>query len=160
MMPEQTVRARYRQDKIVKDDGKTKIDKYYDLYIDRAMIEHEFDELWKKQAELNPALFNETARDELKDVLLHQRPLKPVKPGRCTFMPEEERAPLALPSTQRFRMYQEVNNLRILREGLKEEPLTLEQRDDLIACAGRKQQTHVHQDQEIAGCRRHGSIQL
>ena len=128
----QTVRARYHQDKIIKDDGKTKIDKYYDLYIDRAMIEHEFDELWRKQAELNPALFTEAARADLKDVLLHQRPLKPVKPGRCTFMPDEERAPLALPSTQRFRMYQEVNNLRILRDGLKEEPLTLKQRDDLI----------------------------
>ena len=51
----QTVRARYHQDKIIKDDGKSKINKYYDLYIDRAMIEHEFDELWQKQAELNPA---------------------------------------------------------------------------------------------------------
>lgn len=128
-----TVRARYHQDKVIKDDGKTKIDKYYDLYIDRDMIEYEFDELWKKQSELNPALFNNKARNDLKDVLLHQRPLKPVKPGRCTFMPDEERAPLALPSTQRFRMYQEVNNLRILRDGLKEEQLTLQQRDNLIA---------------------------
>jgi CRISPR-associated endonuclease Csn1 len=128
----QTVRARYRQNKIIKDDGKTHIDKSYDLYIDRAMIEHEFDALWAKQAELNSALFTEAARADLKDVLLHQRALKPVKPGRCTFMPDEERAPLALPSTQRFRMYQEVNNLRILREGFKEEPLTLKQRDDLI----------------------------
>ena len=127
------VRARYRTEKVVKDDGKTKINKSYDLYIDRAMIEAEFDALWRKQTELNPALFTEAARADLKDVLLHQRPLKPVKPGRCTFMPEEERAPLALPSTQRFRMYQEVNNLRILREGLKEEALTLQQRNDLIA---------------------------
>ncbi len=128
-----TVRARYRQNKIIKDDGKTKIDKSYDLYIDRAMIEHEFDVLWAKQAELNPTFFTEVARADLKDVLLHQRPLKPVKPGRCTFMPDEERAPLALPSTQRFRMYQEVNNLRILRDGMKEEPLTIKQRDELIA---------------------------
>lgn len=127
-----TVRARYRQTKVIKDDGKTRVDKSYDLYIDRAMISDEFDAIWRKQAELNPALFTEVARADLKDVLLHQRPLKPVKPGRCTFMPEEERAPLALPSTQRFRMYQEVNNLRVLRAGLKEEALTLQQRDDLI----------------------------
>lgn len=105
----------------------------YDLYIDRAMIEVEFNALWAKQAEINPTLFTDHARDDLKDVLLYQRLLKPVKPGRCTLMPEKERAPLALPSTQRFRMYQEVNNLRVLREGLKEEPLTLKQRDDLIA---------------------------
>ena len=127
----ETVRARYRQNKVVKDDGKTRIDKSYDLYIDRAMIEAEFDALWAKQTALNPALFNETARYELKDCLLHQRPLKPVKPGRCTLLPDEERAPLALPSTQRFRIYQEVNNLRILREGLKEESLTLQQRNEL-----------------------------
>ena len=128
----ETVRARYRQTKVIKDDGKPRIDKSYDLYIDRAMIEAEFDALWCKQAALNPALFNETARYELKDCLLHQRPLKPVKPGRCTLIPEQERAPLALPSTQRFRIYQEVNNLRILREGLKEEPLTLTQRNELV----------------------------
>lgn len=127
----ETVRARYRESKTTKEDGKSKIDKSYDLYIDRAMIEAEFDALWSKQADLNPDLFNETARYELKDCLLHQRSLKPVKPGRCTLIPEEERAPLALPSTQRFRIYQEVNNLRILREGLKEEPLTLTQRNKL-----------------------------
>ena len=147
----QTVRARYRQNKIIKDDGKTKIDKSYDLYIDRAMIEHEFDTLWEKQAELNPALFTEAARADLKDVLLHQRPLKPVKPGRCTFMPDEERAPLALPSTQRFRMYQEVNNLRILRDGLKEEPLTLKQRDDLIAALEENSKRSFPQIKKLLG---------
>ena len=128
----QTVRARYRQQRMEKDDGKTRIDKSYDLYIDRAMIEAEFDALWAKQAELSPALFHETARVELKDCLLHQRPLKPVKPGRCTLLPEEARAPLALPSQQRFRIYQEVNHLRLLREGMKAEPLTLAQRDQLV----------------------------
>ncbi|MFY9260157.1 MAG: type II CRISPR RNA-guided endonuclease Cas9 [Gallionella sp.] len=132
--PEQrTVRARYHADKVVGENGKSKLNKYYDLYIDRAMIEQEFDALWAKQAALNPALFTEAARADLKDVLLYQRKLKPVKAGRCTFLPDEERAPLALPSTQRFRMYQEVNNLRLLGEGLKEIPLTLQQRDQLIA---------------------------
>ena len=146
-----TVRARYRQEKITKDDGKTKINKSYDLYIDRAMISDEFDALWHKQAELNPALFTEAARADLKDVLLHQRPLKPVKAGRCTFMPDQERAPLALPSTQRFRMYQEVNNLRILREGLKEEPLTLQQRNDLIAALEQHSKRSFTQIKKLLG---------
>lgn len=127
-----SVRARYRQHLVQREDGKTKTEMRYDLYIDRAMIENEFDALWHKQSELNPNLFNETARAELKDCLLHQRPLKPVKPGRCALMPEEERAPLALPSQQRFRIYQEVNNLRLLKEGLTEQVLTLEQRDLIV----------------------------
>jgi CRISPR-associated endonuclease Csn1 len=126
------LRARYREKRIARDDGKTKIEKSYDLYIDRAMIEQEFDALWAKQAEINPSKFHETARAELKDCLLHQRPLKPVKPGRCTLMPEEERAPLALPSQQRFRIYQEVNNLRRLGDGLSENSLTLEQRNKIV----------------------------
>lgn len=93
-----TVRARYRENRMLKEDGKTKIEKSYDLYIDRAMIEEEFDALWRKQSALNPTQFTETARAELKDCLLHQRPLKPVTPGRCTLLPDEVRAPLALPS--------------------------------------------------------------
>ncbi|PUE30762.1 type II CRISPR RNA-guided endonuclease Cas9 [Limnohabitans sp. Jir61] len=127
-----SVRARYRQHMVQREDGKTKTEMRYDLYIDRAMIEGEFDALWQKQSELNPNLFTETARAELKDCLLHQRPLKPVKPGRCTLMPEEERAPLALPSQQRFRIYQEVNNLRLLKEGLNEEALSLDQRNQIV----------------------------
>jgi CRISPR-associated endonuclease Csn1 len=127
-----TVRARLREHKIQKENGKTGLEKNYDLYIDRAMIEIEFDTLWAAQHQFNPSLFNETARAELKDCLLYQRPLKPVKPGRCTLIPEEERAPLALPSTQRFRIYQEVNNLRILGEELQEQSLSLAQRDTLV----------------------------
>ena len=127
-----TVRARLRQVRVAKEDGKSRIDKSYDLYIDRSMIADEFDALWVKQAELNPLQFTEKARFDLKDALLFQRNLRPVKPGRCTLLPDEERAPLALPSTQRFRIYQEVNNLRILRPGLKEEPLSIDQRDALI----------------------------
>lgn len=126
-----TVRARYRQEKVVREDGKTRIDKSYDLYIDRAMIEAEFDALWAAQALHNPALFNGAAHHELKDALLFQRKLKPVIPGRCTLLPDEVRAPLALPSTQRFRIYQELANLRILGDGLKEQTLSLAQRDKL-----------------------------
>jgi CRISPR-associated endonuclease Csn1 len=125
----QGVRARLRQTPVTRDNGKTGIDKRYDLYIDRAMIEAEFDALWANQASLNPALYTETARADLKDALLHQRPLKPVKPGRCTLLPEQERAPLALPSTQRFRIYQEINHLRVLHPDLQERALTRHERD-------------------------------
>ncbi len=152
LAPEQrTVRARYREAKVLRDDGKTKINKSYDLYIDRAMIEAEFDALWAKQSSFNPALFTEAARSELRYCLLFQRPLKPVKPGRCTLIPEEERAPLALPSTQRFRIYQEVNNLRILREGLREESLSLEQRDQIISLLDKSRKVTFTKIKRAAG---------
>lgn len=126
------VRARYRERRVEKDDGKTRIDKSYDLYVDRAMVEAEFDALWAAQATFNPQQFNEAARAALKDCLLHQRPLKPVKPGRCTLLSDQERAPAALPSQQRFRIYQEVNHLRIVGADLQDVPLTLAQRDAVV----------------------------
>lgn len=118
--------------------GKTKKDRAYDFYADRAMVEHEFDVLWAKQSSLNPELFTELARNELKDVLLHQRELLPVRPGRCTLLPDEERAPLALPSTQRFRIYQELNNLRLLTADLREQVLTLNQRNQIASLLEKK----------------------
>lgn len=128
-----TVRARYREKRLPKEDGKIRVDKSYDLYVDRAMVEAEFDALWAKQATFNPIQFNEAARAALRDCLLHQRPLRPVRPGRCTLLPDEPRAPLALPSQQRFRILQEVNHLRLLGGRLLEESLKLEQRDKLVA---------------------------
>lgn len=154
----QTVRARYRQQRVEKAEGKTRIDKSYDLYIDRAMIEAEFDALWAKQSELNPALFNETARAELKDCLLHQRPLKPVKAGRCTLLPDEERAPLALPSQQRFRILQEVNNLRVQGGHLQEVVLTLSQRDRLVDALEHNSKRNFTQVKKLLGLG--GSVQF
>lgn len=81
------VRARYREQRVAKDDGKTRIDKSYDLYVDRTMVAAEFDALWARQATLNPAQFTTTVGTELRDCLLHQRPLKPTIPGRCTLEP-------------------------------------------------------------------------
>ncbi|MBI3713190.1 MAG: type II CRISPR RNA-guided endonuclease Cas9 [Burkholderiales bacterium] len=147
----QTVRARYRENKVLKDDGKTRVDKSYDLYIDRAMIEGEFDALWVKQQGFNPTLFSEPARNNLKNILLFQRNLKPVIPGRCTLLPDQMRAPLALPSTQRFRIYQEVNNLRILKDGLKEEALNIHQRDLIVDALEKNSKRSFTQIKKLLG---------
>lgn len=126
------VRARFRQKVEKQADGRNKINKSYDLYINRKMVEDEFDLLWQTQSRFNPELYHAHVHDELKECLFHQRPLKPVDPGRCTLLSDEKRAPVALPSAQRFRMYQEVNNLRFLDDYQQEQVLTLEQRDRII----------------------------
>lgn len=105
----------------------------YDLYVDRDMIAHEFDTLWERQQPHHPQVLTDAARAELRDIILFQRPLKPVRPGRCTFESDDDRAPLALPSSQRFRIYQELNNLRLLNEGFSETALAQEQRDTIAA---------------------------
>ena len=128
----ESVRARLREERTVKEDGKVRKENRYDLYIDRAMTAHEFDTLWQYQAAFNPTVFQVRAKARLRDTLLFQRPLKPVEPGRCTLLPEEPRAPLAHPLTQRFRIYQEVNNLRLLDTQQMEVLLTIEQRNTVV----------------------------
>ena len=83
----------------------------YEFYPDRAMLEHEFDLLWSTQASFNPELYTEEKAEQLKDIIFFQRKLKPQEVGRCTFLPEEKRMSKALPSFQRFRIYQELANL-------------------------------------------------
>ncbi|MEO5337163.1 MAG: type II CRISPR RNA-guided endonuclease Cas9 [Magnetospirillum sp. WYHS-4] len=124
----------------------------YDLYPTREMTAREFDLLWETQARLDPTLPG-AARDVLRGILLHQRPLKPVPVGRCTLDPgkpcafdpdnrdgltpgeaklRHERAPWALPIAQRFRILKELANLEIRLPGQASRPLTVAQRDLLL----------------------------
>lgn len=121
-------RARLRDKPKVKG-GSTKA---YDLYTERSLVEKEFDVLWNVQSRFAPELFTLEKREALRDTIFHQRDLRPVKPGRCTLFPEEERAPLALPSQQRFRICQEVNNLRTIDEHLCSVELTRTEKAKLV----------------------------
>lgn len=111
----------------------------YDYYPMREMIEQEFDAIWQAQARHHPEIMTEAARTALRDALLFQRPLKPQPVGRCTFENEEERAPSALPSVQRLRIHQELNNLRVsARPGAPQIPPTPAERDKLAEIALKK----------------------
>ena len=147
----QSVRARYRAYDVISDSGKKKQEFKYDLYIDREMVKQELALIWEKQASLNPALFTEVARRDIEDCLLFQRPLKPVKPGRCTLLPSEERAPLALPSQQRFRILQEVNNLRWIGDDLTEQSLTKTQRDKVVEALEKNGRRTFNQLRKLLG---------
>ena len=83
----------------------------YELYPDRTMLEQEFDKLWQAQAVFDASLYTEDAKERIKGVVFFQRKLKPQEVGRCTFLPQENRISKALPSFQRFRIYQELSNL-------------------------------------------------
>jgi len=104
-----------------------------DFYPTRDMYEQEFDAIRKVQ-ERNPKLtLTPSQWDELRTIIIHQRPLKPVEVGRCSLDPSEPRAHKALPLAQEFRIYQEVNNLRICEPGQrKERPLREDERETLV----------------------------
>jgi CRISPR-associated endonuclease Csn1 len=105
----------------------------YDLYADRAMIEHEFTALWNAQVALHGTQLTEAAKADIHDILFFQRPLRPVKAGRCALSPNDERAPWALPNAQRFRIFQELANLEIVNLDQTHKKLTQPQRDKLAA---------------------------
>ena len=101
------------------------------FYPTREMYEEEFDAIREAQKQ-NPIL-TPSQWDALRTIIIHQRPLKPVEVGRCTLDPSEPRAHKALPLAQEFRIYQEVNNLRICEPGQrKERPLREDEREILI----------------------------
>src|SRR5690606_33590729 len=61
-----------------------------------------------------------------------QRDLRPVDPGKCTLDPTDARAPWALPSAQRFRMLQQVADLRWIGLDQLAHPLDAHQRRKII----------------------------
>lgn len=67
------------------------------------------------------------------DTLFFQRPLKAQPVGKCSLNPTQERAPKALPSVQRLRIYQEANHLAVRRPGEAAIPVSLEQRNQVVA---------------------------
>jgi CRISPR-associated endonuclease Csn1 len=105
----------------------------YEFYPARELLEAEFDALWAAQAAFNSELLSDAARDNIREALLFQRPLKRPDVGRCTFEPDERRLPAAHPQAQAIRIYQELNNLR-LEPGLRlSRQLSITERDLLAA---------------------------
>src|SRR5690606_12382336 len=100
----------------------------YTLYAQRDLIREELATLWEAQSRFHADCLTPDGIARIADVIFHQRRLRPVQPGRCTFEPHEERAPIAHPLFQRFRILQELNHLRVRSGRLEERSLTLEER--------------------------------
>ncbi len=105
----------------------------YPFYPQRRMLEAEFRALWETQAKHHPELLSDALREELFRIVFQQRALKPVDPGRCSQFPDEKRAPWAQPLAQRFRLLQELANLRVIDAEQCARPLTLRERDRVLA---------------------------
>ncbi|WP_170163748.1 type II CRISPR RNA-guided endonuclease Cas9 [Eilatimonas milleporae] len=125
----QWVRARPQD--LPAGDGKR--DSGYDMYPDRSLYIDEFNALWAAQAPHHPGLLSAALKETLFDLIFYQRPLRRVSGGRCPFHTEEERLPRAHPLSQRLRIYQELNALRLQSPDAPERALSLEERDIFAA---------------------------
>lgn len=94
------------------------------LHTHRDMYEKEFNAIWNAQKEYYPKLLNDDLCEKIHYHIFFQRDLLPPSPGligRCELEPRHPRCPRADRRAQRFRLYQEVNNLRIIDTSTGEE---------------------------------------
>ena len=100
----------------------------------RDMYEKEFDAIWEAQASQHPDLLTPERKKQIHDAIFFQRPLwfDPDTVGNCELEPGEKRAPAYLLISQKFRLLQTVNNLRVLPPDDVDMPLTPADRKMLI----------------------------
>lgn len=101
----------------------------YEMYPSRKMLKDEFDAIMTAQAVHHPALLTPETIANLRETIFHQRSLRPVEVGLCTFVPGERRLPRALPSVEMRVIYETLNQLRYGTGLSLEKKLTAEQRD-------------------------------
>jgi len=104
-------------------------------YTFRSMYEKEFGLLWAKQSEFYPQILTENLLKKICDeIIFFQRPMKPADEliGNCELEPGEKRCPKSDWFARRFRMLQDVNNLKIQNPDGTENKLNDEQRQELL----------------------------
>ena len=93
------------------------------LQTDRSMYETEFDIIRDAQEQSPHHRLTSDDWDALKHIIFHQRPLKEVERGNCqVYGPQGhnfERAYAADPLAQQLRIWQDINNLKIMEPGAK-----------------------------------------
>jgi len=107
-------------------------DELYEFYPTRDMLEHEFDLICRRQAAFNADFPGAAEIDQLRHAIFHQRPLRDVHPGYCSFYPKEPRLARAHPLAEDWIFYQKINQLRAEDDDGYPVPMSLAQRDDMV----------------------------
>ena len=118
----------------------------------RAMYEHEFELLWQTQAFYCPEVLTPELRAQIATLLFFQRPIAAQRHliGKCDLEPARRRASWATLEAQRFRILQELNDLKLILPGNPEaQPLMPEQRATLYTILDEQG------DQTFAAIRKH-----
>lgn len=102
-----------------------------DYALPRYLVKDEFKQIWDKQAEYFPQMQKAGLKQEIYDILFYERPAAPYATGKCIYFRNEDRLLKAHPLSELRRIYEEVNNIRILSDTNKR-PLTLEERDKIV----------------------------
>lgn len=102
-----------------------------DYAIPRYLVKDEFNQIWDTQAQYFTQMQKEGLKKEIYNILFFERPPAPYATGKCVYFRDEDRLLRAHPLSELRRIYEEVNNVRILSDTNKRK-LTLEERDKII----------------------------
>lgn len=105
-----SVRAR-----LGKIDGK----EGYEIYIDRSLIEEEYNIIMAEQIKYHKELTKDIV-DEIFNIIFYQRPLKKQKIGKCSLTGEDIKLHKAHVLAQNFILLQKINDLRVYDENIYE----------------------------------------
>lgn len=102
-----------------------------DYAIPRYLVKDEFHKIWDTQAQYFSQMQNPGLKQEIYDILFYERPAAPYATGKCIYFRNEARLLKAHPLSELRRIYEEVNNIRILND-MGKRKLTKEERDKII----------------------------
>lgn len=122
-------------------------------YTSRAMYEKEFNLIWDFQAKHHPELLDEAQKQAVYEAIFHQRPLKIQKHlvGKCDFEPDRKRGAKATLVAQEFRLWSNINNLKILLGDGTERWLTDKERATLHDALKDKKQLSWEKTKTLLG---------
>lgn len=106
--------------------------KAVDYAIPRYLVKDEFNLIWDVQARFYPVMNKDGLKEKVYSVLFFERPAFPYAIGQCIYFNNEDRLLKAHPLSERRRIYESVNNIRIFSAKDKRR-LTLAERDLIVA---------------------------
>ncbi len=122
-------------------------------YTAREMFEEEFEHIWSAQKQHHPDLLNVATRKAIYDAIFFQRPLKIQKHlvGYCDFEKDRKRAAKAALIAQEFRLWSNINNLKLLLGDGTERFLTDKERRTLYEALKDKKQLSWEKVRDLIG---------
>ncbi|MCE5340210.1 MAG: type II CRISPR RNA-guided endonuclease Cas9 [Planctomycetaceae bacterium] len=110
-----------------KMDDKVKVD----YAIPRYLVKEEFNLLWETQLKYYKQLKNNGLKGKIYDILFYENDSRPYATGNCIFIENEKRLAKAHPLSEKRRIYEAVNNIRI-QEQKEQRKLRKNERDNII----------------------------
>jgi CRISPR-associated endonuclease Csn1 len=102
-----------------------------DYAIPRGLVRAEFHKIWDTQQRYYPQMQDPATKAKIESILFYEKAHAPYAIGTCIYIPTETRLPKASILTEKRRIYEAVNNIRILND-LGKRALTLAERDAII----------------------------